>query len=105
MSPANKKAICLYFQVHQPFRLKRYRFFDLGHDHYYYDDYSNESIMSKVAEKCYIPANKIILDLILKNKGKFKVTFSLSGLAISQFRLYAPDVLDSFRKLAETGMV
>jgi alpha-amylase len=105
MSAAGKKAICLYFQVHQPFRLKRYRFFDLGHDHYYYDDYSNESIMCKVAEKCYIPANKIILDLILKNKGKFKVTFSLSGLAISQFRLYAPDVLDSFRKLAETGMV
>jgi alpha-amylase len=105
MSAASKKAICFYFQVHQPFRLKRYRFFDLGHDHYYYDDYSNESIMNKVAEKCYIPANKLILELIQKHKGKFKVTFSLSGLAISQFRLYAPDVLDSFRKLAETGMV
>lgn len=105
MSIATKKAICFYFQVHQPFRLKRYRFFDLGHDHYYYDDYSNESIMRKVAEKCYIPANKIILDLIEKYKGKFKVTFSLSGLAITQFRLYAPEVLDSFRKLAETGMV
>ena len=105
MSAASKKAICFYFQVHQPFRLKRYRFFDLGHDHYYYDDFSNESIMTKVAEKCYLPANKVILDLIQKNKGKFKVTFSLSGLAINQFRLYAPEVLDSFRKLAETGMV
>ena len=105
MSVSGKKAICLYFQVHQPFRLKRYRFFDLGHDHYYYDDFSNESIMRKVAEKCYLPANKIILDLINKHKGKFKVTFSLSGLAINQFRLYAPEVLDSFRKLAETGMV
>ena len=105
MSASGKKAICFYFQVHQPFRLKRYRFFDLGHDHYYYDDFSNESIMRKVAEKCYLPANKIILDLIQKHKGKFKVTFSLSGLAISQFRLYAPEVLDSFRKLAETGMV
>jgi alpha-amylase len=105
MSAASKKAICFYFQVHQPFRLKRYRFFDLGHDHYYYDDFSNESIMTKVAEKCYLPANKIILELIQKNKGKFKVTFSLSGLAINQFRLYAPDVLDSFRRLAETGMV
>ncbi|MEN6352044.1 MAG: glycoside hydrolase family 57 protein [Bacteroidales bacterium] len=105
MSAANKKAICFYFQVHQPFRLKRYRFFDLGHDHYYYDDYSNESIMRKVAEKCYIPANDMILDLIQKHKGKFKVSFSLSGLAISQFRLYAPEVLASFRKLAETGMV
>ena len=105
MNSSGKKAICLYFQVHQPFRLKRYRFFDLGHDHYYYDDFSNESIMRKVADKCYLPANSIILDLIQKNKGKFKVTFSLSGLAINQFRLYAPEVLDSFRKLAETGMV
>jgi alpha-amylase len=105
MSVSGKKAICLYFQVHQPFRLKRYRFFDIGHDHYYYDDFSNESIMRKVADKCYLPANSVILDLILKNKGKFKVTFSLSGLAISQFRLYAPEVLESFRKLAETGMV
>ncbi len=105
MSVSGKKAICIYFQVHQPFRLKRYRFFDLGHDHYYYDDYSNESIMRKIADKCYLPANNIILDLIVKHKGKFKVTFSLSGLAITQFRLYAPEVLDSFRKLAETGMV
>src|SRR5664280_426160 len=105
MSVSGKKAICLYFQVHQPFRLKRYRFFDIGHDHYYYDDFSNESIMRKVADKCYLPANNIILDLIQKHKGKFKVTFSLSGLAISQFRLYAPEVLDSFKRLAETGMV
>ena len=105
MSTASKKAICLYFQVHQPFRLKRYRFFDLGHDHYYYDDYLNESIMRKVADKCYLPANKIILELINKHKGKFKVSFSISGLAINQFRLYAPEVLDSFRELYETGSV
>jgi alpha-amylase len=105
MSATGKKAICFYFQVHQPFRLKRYRFFDLGHDHYYYDDYSNESIMRKVADKSYLPANKIMLDLIQKHKGKFKVAYSLSGLAINQFRLYAPEVLDSFRCLAATGMV
>jgi alpha-amylase len=105
MSLASKKAICLYFEVHQPFRLKRYRFFDLGHDHYYYDDYTNESILRKVAEKCYLPANKIILDLINKHKGKFKVSFSLSGIVIDQFRLYAPEVLDSFKQLAQTGMV
>ncbi|HKK42981.1 MAG TPA: glycoside hydrolase family 57 protein [Bacteroidales bacterium] len=105
MSASNKKAICFYFQVHQPFRLKRYRFFDLGHDHYYYDDYTNESIMRKVADKCYLPANKVIMDLINKHNGKFKVTFSISGLAINQFRLYAPEVLESFRKLADTGMV
>jgi alpha-amylase len=105
MSTAQKKALCLYFEVHQPLRLKRYRFFDLGHDHYYYDDFTNESILKKVAEKCYLPANKIIMDLITRHKGKFKVTFSLSGIVIDQFRLYAPEVLDSFRKLAETGMV
>jgi alpha-amylase len=105
MSLTGKKAICFYFQVHQPFRLKRYRFFDLGHDHYYYDDFSNESIMRKVAENCYLPANEIMLDLVSKNKGKFKVTFSLTGLVINQFRLYAPEVLESFKKLAETGMV
>jgi alpha-amylase len=105
MSTVQKKAITLCFQVHQPFRLKRYRFFDLGHDHYYYDDFTNESIMRKVAEKCYLPANELILDLINKYKGKFKVTYSITGIAIDQFRLYAPEVLASFRKLAETGMV
>ena len=105
MRSQSKKALCLYFQVHQPFRLKRYRFFDLGHDHYYYDDYANESIMRKVAGKCYLPANKILLDLIEKHKGKFKVAFSITGIAINQFRLYAPEVLESFRKLADTGMV
>lgn len=105
MSAAGTKAICLYFQVHQPFRLKRYRFFDLGHDHYYYDDFTNESIMRKVADKCYLPANRIILDLIRKHKGKFRVAFSLSGIVINQFRLYAPEVLESFREVADTGMV
>ena len=105
MSASQKKAICLYFQVHQPFRLKRYRFFDLGHDHYYYDDFTNESIMRKVAERCYLPANKLILDLLIKYKGKFRITFSITGMVIDQFRLYAPEVLESFKKLAETGMV
>jgi alpha-amylase len=105
MNASVKKAICLYFHVHQPLRLKRYRFFDLGHDHYYYDDFLNESIMKKVAGKCYIPANRIILDLIHKNKGKFRVAFSLSGVVVNQFRLYAPEVLESFRQLADTGLV
>jgi alpha-amylase len=99
------RTICLYFQVHQPFRFRTYRFFDIGNDHYYYDDYSNESILRKVADKSYLPANQLLLDLIRKNKGKFKVAFSISGIAIEQFRLYAPDVLDSFRELADTGQV
>jgi alpha-amylase len=105
MSSSQKKAICLYFEVHQPFRLRRYRFFEMGHEHYYYDDYMNESILRKVADHCYLPANKIMLDLIHKHKGKFKVTFSLTGIVIDQFRLYAPEVLESFRELASTGCV
>ncbi len=99
------KTICLYFQVHQPFRFRRYRFFDIGNEHYYYDDYSNESIFRKVAEKCYLPANKVMLELINKYKGKFKIAFSISGIAMDQMELYAPDVLDSFKALAETGHV
>lgn len=99
------RTICLYFQVHQPFRFRRYRFFDIGNDHYYYDDYSNESILNKVAQKCYLPANQLILDLIRKHPGAFKVAFSISGIAMEQFQLYAPEVLDSFKKLAVTGQV
>lgn len=105
MSTTQKKAICLYFQVHQPFRLRRYRFFEMGHEHYYYDDFMNESILRRIASNCYLPANKILLDLIRKHKGKFKVTFSLTGIVIDQFRLYAPEVLASFKELAETGCV
>jgi alpha-amylase len=99
------RTVCLYFQVHQPYRLKRYRFFDIGHEHYYYDDYSNESILRKVADKSYLPANKVIQKLIKKYPGKFKVAYSISGMALDQFKLYAPDVLESFQKLAETGAV
>lgn len=69
------KTICFYFQIHQPFRLKRYRFFDIGNDHYYYDDFSNEEIIRRIAEKCYIPANRTILDMIKSSGGKFKVAF------------------------------
>lgn len=99
------RTICLYFQVHQPFRFRRYRFFDIGNEHYYYDDYTNESILRKVADRCYLPANKILLELIKKHEGKFKVAFSISGVALDQFELYAPDVLESFKKLAKTGSV
>ncbi|MDF1570323.1 MAG: glycoside hydrolase family 57 protein [Bacteroidales bacterium] len=99
------RTICLYFQVHQPFRFRTYRFFDIGNDHYYYDDYTNESILRKVAEKSYLPANRLLLEMISRHKGKFKIAFSVSGIAIEQFKLYAPDVLDSFRALAETGQV
>ncbi|MCU4174618.1 glycoside hydrolase family 57 protein [Carboxylicivirga sp. N1Y90] len=97
--------VCLYFQVHQPFRFRRYRFFDIGQDHYYYDDYTNESVLEKVKTKCYLPTNELLLKLIKKHKGQFKVCFSISGVAIDQFRLYAPEVLDSFKALVDTGHV
>jgi len=99
------KSICLLFQVHQPFRHRRYRFFDIGNDHYYYDDYSNDAIMRRVADQSYLPGNKLLLELINKLQGKFKVAFSLTGTALEQFELYAPEVIDSFRELAKTGCV
>lgn len=99
------KTVCLYFQVHQPFRFQRYRFFEIGHNHYYYDDYSNESILRKVAAKSYLPANKLLLDIFKEYGCRFKVAFSISGTALDQFELYAPDVLESFQKLAKTGCV
>jgi alpha-amylase len=99
------RTICFYFQVHQPFRLKRYRFFDIGNDHYYYNDFENRTIMRKVAEKCYLPANQTFLDLINEYGDKFKIAYSISGVAIDQFEMYAPDVLESFKKLVATGKV
>ncbi len=99
------KTICLFFQVHQPFRHRRYRFFDIGNDHYYYDDYSNDAIMRKIADKSYLPGNELFLDLIDKLEGKLKIAFSITGTALEQFELYAPEVLDSFRDLAKTGCV
>jgi len=97
------RTICFYFQVHQPYRLKPYRFFDIGEDHYYWDDFANKSIMRKVAEKCYLPMNQLLLELIQKHNRKFKVSFSLSGVFMDQMEEYAPDVLESFQKLVDTG--
>ncbi|GAB4301406.1 MAG: glycoside hydrolase family 57 protein [Marinilabiliales bacterium] len=99
------RKLCFYFQVHQPNRLKRYRFFDIGNDHYYFDDYANKSIMRKVAEKCYLPANRVFLDLISEFGSKVRISYSISGTAIDQFERFAPDVLDSFKELAKTGQV
>lgn len=99
------KTICFYFQIHQPFRLKRYRFFDIGNDHYYYDDFQNEEIIRRIAERCYLPANKVIMDMIKSSGGKFKVAFSISGTALEQMEIYTPEVIDSFKELAATGNV
>ena len=99
------KTVCLYFQVHQPWRLKVYRFFNIGKDHNYLDDFTNRAIMQKVARQCYLPMNALLLKLIKENKGAFKCSFSITGSAVEQFRAYAPEVLDSFRALADTGCV
>ncbi len=100
-----KKSICLYFQVHQPNRLRLYRFFDIGKDSHYYDDFANRTILRRVAQKCFLPMNALLLELIEANKGAFKVAFSISGSVLEQFDRYAPEVIESFRKLAQTGCV
>ena len=100
-----KKSVCLYFQVHQPTRLRLYRFFDIGKDSHYYDDFADRTILKRVAQKCYLPMNQLLLDVIKQQKGAFKVAFSLSGSVLEQFERYAPEVIDSFRALADTGCV
>ena len=99
------KSICFYLQVHQPYRLKQYRFFDIGKDHHYYDDYENEFIARRVADKCYLPMNQLLLEAIQEFGSMFKVSFSISGTALDQFEQYTPEVIDSFRRLADTGCV
>ncbi|MDR0431368.1 MAG: glycoside hydrolase family 57 protein [Tannerellaceae bacterium] len=99
------KTICFYFQIHQPFRLKRYRFFDIGNDHYYYDDFQNEEIIRRIAERCYIPANRLFMEMIKDSGGKFKAAFSISGTALEQMEIYTPEVLDGFKELVKTGNV
>lgn len=99
------KKINFYFQVHSPYVLRRYRFFEIGNDHYYYDDFACESRIRELADKSYLPANAIILDLIKSTKGKFKCGFSISGATLEQLEQYAPEVIDSFRALADTGNV
>lgn len=99
------KNICLYFEVHIPYALKRYRFFEIGNDHYYYDDFATEDRVRYLAEKSFLPANKILLELIQSSGKAFSCAFSLSGAVIEQLEQYAPEVIDSFQELAATGQV
>lgn len=98
-------SVCFYFQVHQPFRLRKYSVFDIGQRSDYFDDKKNKEVLQKVAKKCYLPANNLMLDLIRWHNGKFKVSYSLTGCVIEQFQKYAPEVLESFKELAKTGCV
>jgi alpha-amylase len=100
-----KKTICFYFQLHQPVLLRRYHFFDIGKRSDYFDEYMNRSTIRRLAERCYLPANRLMLELIEREGGRFKVSYSISGLALEQFELHAPDVIDSFKELAATGCV
>ncbi|HBB17752.1 MAG: alpha-amylase [Syntrophus sp. RIFOXYC2_FULL_54_9] len=98
-------SVCLYFQVHQPYRLRRYSFFDVGHIHNYEDETENRRILDRVAQKCYLPANMLLLKLIEEQQGKFRIAFSLSGTVLDQIERGRPDVLESFQRLAATGCV
>lgn len=98
-------SICFYFQVHQPYRLRHYSFFDIGQDHFYEDAEVNRTILDKVAQKCYLPMNELLLKMIRRWEGRFRVAFSLSGTAMDQFEEYQPEILDSFRTLVDTGCV
>ena len=99
------KSIHLCFRIHHCLHLKRYRFFEIGNDHYYYDDFANETEVRQAAELCYLPANQLMLEMIRNSNKKFKVSFSISGEALEQFEQYAPEVIESFQELAKTGCV
>jgi alpha-amylase len=98
-------AVCFYFHVHQPFRLAKYSIFDIGNHHNYFDEKKNKEVLRKVAHKCYLPMNRLLLDLIKQHHGHFKVSFSVTGVVLDQFERYAPEVLQSFKDLAATGCV
>ena len=97
------RTICLYFEIHQVVHLKRYRFFDIGSDHYYYDDYANEYSINEVAERSYIPALTTLIEMAKANNGYFKVALSISGVALEQLEIHAPAVVDLLHQLNDTG--
>ncbi len=99
------KNICFYFQVHQPFRLRNFHFFEIGSNSNYFDEQANMAILKKVAYNCYFPANEALLQLIREHGKRFKVSFSISGTALDQFEKYMPELIDSFKTLAATGCV
>ena len=99
------KTICLYFEIHQITHLKRYRFFDIGTDHYYYDDYENERTINDIVERSYMPALETLDQMLRDHNGAFKVAFSLSGVGIEQLEMHAPKVLEKLQHMAETGCV
>ena len=96
--------ICFYFQVHQPYRLRDYTVFDIGNNSKYFDNKKNKEVLQKVAKKCYLPTNNLMLYLINKHP-EFKISYSFSGIVLEQLEKHAPKVLESFQKLVDTGNV
>jgi alpha-amylase len=99
------KSITLSFQVHQPIRFKPYRFTDIGNDSRYYDEQENERLTKEAAKNLYLPTNEKLIDLMSKYEGGFRVAFSISGTTLDQFCMYAPEVIESFQRMAQTGGV
>lgn len=99
------KTICFYFEIHQMFHLKRYRFFDINYDHYYFDDYANESIIEDVVGRSYQPAVDALMEMISKSEGQFKFALGISGVALEMFEMHAPDFIEQLKRLADTGCV
>ena len=97
--------ICFHFQISQPYRLRTYRFFDINQDHHYFDDYQNQYLTKRLAERCYLPANRMLLELIRQNPDQFRCSFSISGSSIMLFKNYCPEVIESFKELIATGCV
>jgi alpha-amylase len=96
-------SVCFYFQVHQPQRLRHYTIFD--HSDFYLDEHKNAEICRKVAKKCYLPTNRLMLELIRKYRGRFKIAYSVTGVLLEQLEKFAPEVLTTFKQLADTGCV
>ena len=96
-------SVCFYLQTHQPFRLRNYSVFDIGQNDDYFDEQRNREYLSRIVRKSYLPTNRILLELIRQQRGKFKVSFGLSGVLLEQLEKHFPDVIDDFQKLVATG--
>ena len=97
--------ICFHFQISQPFRLRTYRFFDINQHHDYFDEFQNSYLVNRLAERCYLPANRLMLDLIQRYPGRIAVSYSIAGSSIKLFQEYCPEVIESFKALIATGSV
>lgn len=102
-SGAALASVCFYLQAHQPWRLRRYSVFD--NDTHYFDTYRNGELCRKIAHRCYLPLNRLLLELIQQHEGRFRLACSISGSALEQFEHYTPEVLDTFHRLNDTGCV